>query len=222
MGPWSRSFVTAVAGRTERPSDEAIAAVRDLTVEVGAFRARVGDCTVTLEAGPVPPRIWAAMTRFARGRGPLEEAVAGRIQSVHLEHLMAEDWGEPLVPRARSITRSCTCDAEDACEHIVAAAFAFADRVDGDPSVLLQWRGCIDEPPPVEVQKVGAQPVVPEERRPEDPWHGGALPDPREPRIVADGAVLKRLGPSQIRVGDDDLSDVLRQAYARLGTRPES
>ena len=54
---------------------------------------------MSLSAEPVPPRIWAAMTRFAQNRGPLKEAVEGRIQSVHLEHLMAEDWGEPLIPR---------------------------------------------------------------------------------------------------------------------------
>jgi hypothetical protein len=213
MGPWSRSFVAAVVARTERPSDEALAEVRDLTVDVGLIRARVGECTVTLSADPVPPRIWAAMTRFARGRGPLEEAVAGRVQSVHLEHLMAEDWGEPLVPRARSIARSCTCDEEDMCEHIVAATFAFADQVDDDPSVLLRWRGCIDDPPAVE-----AHPVVQEERQSEDAWNGGALPDPRAPRVVAPGAVLKRLGPSQVRVGDEDLSDVLSRAYDRLGS----
>ncbi len=215
MGPWSRSFVAAVLGRTERPSDEALAELRHLTVDVGVIRAQVGECMVTLRADPVPPRIWAAMTRFARGRGPLEEAVAGRIQSVHLEHLMAEDWGEPLVPRARSITRSCTCDGEDVCEHLVAATFAFADQVDDDPSVLLQWRGCIDDPPAFEAQ---AQPAVQEVRRPQDPWNGGALPDPREPRVVAAGAVLKRLGPSQVRVGDEDLSDVLSRAYDRLGS----
>ncbi len=213
MGPWSRSFVAAVVGRAERPSDEALAGVSDLTVEVGVIRARVGECTVTVGADPVPPRIWAAMTRFARGRGPLEEAVAGRIQSVHLEHLMAEDWGEPLVPRARSIARSCTCGEDAVCEHIVAATFAFADAVDNDPSGLLQWRGCIDDPPVVE-----AQPVAQQERPPEDAWNGETLPEPREPRVVASGAVLKRLGPSQVRVGDEDLSDVLSRAYEHLGS----
>ena len=213
MGPWSRSFVSAVVARTERPSEEVLADVRDLTVDVGVIRFQVGECTVTLSSDPVPPRIWAAMTRFARGRGPLEEAVAGRVQSVHLEHLMAEDWGEPLVPRARSIARACTCDDDAVCEHIVAVTFAFADLVDDDPAVLLRWRGCIDDPPAVE-----AQPVVQEKRRPEDAWNGGALPDPREPRVVTPRAVLKRLGPSQVRVGDEDLSDVLIRAYAHLGS----
>jgi uncharacterized Zn finger protein len=214
VGPWSKSFVKAVVGRTERPSDGALADVRDLTVDVGLISARVGACAVTIGADPVPPRIWAAMTRFAGGRGPLEQAVAGRIQSVHLEHLMAEDWGEPLVPRARALARACTCDGENVCEHVVATAFTFADRLDDDPQQLLRWRGCIDDPPAVKTQPAAPK----EERRPEDPWHGGALPDSGEPRVVVAGAVLKRLGPSQLRVGDEDLSDVLGQAYDRLGS----
>ena len=213
MGPWSRSFVSAVVGRTERPSDEVIAAVRDLTVEVGVIRAQVGDCTVTLSADPVPPRIWTAMVRFARGRGPLEEAVAGRIQSVHLEHLMAEDWGEPLVPRPRSIVRACSCDGGNACEHIVAGTFAFVDEVEGDPLLLLRWRGCIDDAPALE-----ARSVEKEEQRAKNPWQGSALPEPGVERVFAAGAVLKRLGPSEIRIGDEDLSEVLGAAYDDLAS----
>jgi uncharacterized Zn finger protein len=213
MGPWSRSFVSAVAGRTERPSDEALAEVHDLTIDVGVIRAQVGECAVTLSADPVPPRIWAAMTRFARGRGPLEEAVAGRIQSVHLEHLMAEDWGEPLIPRARSITRDCSCDAADACEHIVAVTYAFTDQVEGDPFVLLRWRGCFDEVPAVEAQSVARS-----EQRAGDPWRARTLPEPVAVRVLAAGAVLKRLGPSEVRVDDRDLSEVLTSAYDHLGS----
>jgi hypothetical protein len=213
MGPWSRSFVAAAVGRTERPSDQALAEVSDLTVEVGVISAQVGECTVTLGADPVPPRIWAAMTRFARGRGPLEEAVAGRIQSVHLEHLMAEDWGEPLIPRARSITPACSCDEATACEHIVAVTFAFADDVDRDPSLLLRWRGCFENAPAVEPRSSVAEVV----RRSEDPWSAGPLPEPGEVRVLPAGAVLKRLGSSEVRVGDRDLSQVLAEAYEDLG-----
>ena len=211
MGPWSRSFVAAVAGRTERPSDEAIAAVHDLTVDVGMIRAQVGECRVTLSADPVPPRIWTAMVRFAQGRGPLEEAVAGRTQSVHLEHLMAEDWGEPLIPRARSITRACSCDGGNACEHIVAITFAFTDALEGDQAVLLRWRGCVENAPTVEVRSVTQM-----EQRSDDPWEGSALPESGAPRVLASGAVLKRLGPSDVRVDDRDLSEVLIAAYHHL------
>jgi hypothetical protein len=213
VGPWSRSFVTAAVGRAERPSDEALAEVSGLTVDVGVISAQVGECTVSLSSDPVPPRIWSAMTRFARGRGPLEEAVAGRIQSVHLEHLMAEDWGEPLIPRGRSITQSCLCDDANACEHIVALTHAFTDVVEEDPSVLLRWRGCIDD-----VAALEAQSVVREEQRSEDPWKARALPEPVAVRVLAAGAVLKRLGPSEVRVDDRDLSEVLIAAYDHLGS----
>lgn len=212
MGPWARSFVAAVAGRAERPSDARLDEVRDLVVEVGSIRAEVGGCAVTLSAAPVPPRIWSAMTRFAQNRGQLEDAVKGRTQSVHLEHLLAEDWDEPLIPRPSSITQTCTCDDGRACEHVVAVAFAFADAVDADPSQLLLWRGCIENAPAVVV----APPVPEAPAEPVDPWQGGELPEPADVRSLPVGAVLQRLGPSGVRVGEDDLADILRRAYAAL------
>ena len=212
MGPWSRSFVAAVVGRAERPSDEQLAEVHDLVVEVGTISAQVGECKVTLSAERVPPRIWSAMVRFAQNRGPLEEAVAGRTQSVHLEHLMAEDWGEPLIPRASAITRACTCDTGGVCEHTAALVFAFADEIDSDPSLLLRWRGCTENAPDAEV----APPLA--EALPEviDPWQGGRLAEAGAVRVLPVGAVLQRLGPSGVQVGEDDLADALKRAYTEL------
>ena len=46
-----------------------------------------------------------------------------------------------------------------------------------------------------------------------DPWVGGELPAPAAPRALPVGAVLKRLGPSGIQIGDEDLADVLQRAY---------
>jgi uncharacterized Zn finger protein len=214
MGPWARSFASSVASRSDRPLDGQLAEVRDITVEVGTISAQVGDCTVTLTAERVPPRIWEAMTRYAQGRGPLEEAVAGRTQAVHLEHLMAEDWGEPLVPRASAITRTCTCDEGGACEHVVALAHAFTDEIERDPSLLLLWRGCIDNAADIEV----AEPVAEAVPEPVDPWQGGELPEPGEVRALPVGAVLQRLGPTSIYVGDEDISEVLLRAYSELAS----
>jgi SAM-dependent methyltransferase len=47
-----------------------------------------------------------------------------------------------------------------------------------------------------------------------DPWEAGPLPPLRELRPLPAGAVLKRFGPSGVRVGDEDLADVLTRAYA--------
>jgi hypothetical protein len=213
MGPWARTFVTAVAGRAQRPWEAALSPVSGLRVEVGTIEGEVGACTVTLAAEPVSPRIWTAIERFAQGRGVLEDAVAGRTQSVHLEHLMAEDWEEPLVPRASAITRTCSCDGAMPCEHVIALAYAVADGIDADPSVLLRWRGCTDD---------AAAPAAPEgaavpadsQAEPPDPWRGRSLPSPGAPRALPPGAVLERLGASGIAVGEEDLADALRPAYA--------
>ena len=158
-----------------------------------------------MTAEPVARASWAAMVRYARGMGPLEQAVEGRLQSTHLDHLLAEDWGEQLVPRRGQIRRECTCDPSGACEHVAAVGLAFADAIDVDPSLLLRWRGCTEEPDP-EVDRG-------------DPWAGGPLPEPGPRRALPVGAVLKRLGSSGILVGDEDLADVLEVAYRAFAGR---
>jgi hypothetical protein len=153
------------------------------------------------------------MARFARGNRPLEEAVAGRTQSVHLEHLMLEDWSEPLVPRPYELGRSCTC-GEDHCEHVAALAFAVADAIDADPSLLLRWRGCIAEPEPAGEAAIVSAPEPVVDLTDDDPWRAGALPEPRPLRPLPVGAVLKRLGPSGMQLRGEDLANVLQRAYA--------
>jgi hypothetical protein len=193
-GPWARSVLTAVAG------DAWPAAAADsLDVGVGRLTARVGGCEVALSAEPVARASWTAMVRYARGMGPLEQAVAGRVQSTHLDHLLAEDWGEQLIPRRGQIRRDCSCDPGGACAHVAAVGLAFADAIDEDPALLLRWRGCIEDP----AREVDRG----------DPWAGGTLPEPGPRRALPVGAVLKRLGSSGILVGDQDLADVLEVAY---------
>ncbi len=154
-GPWSRLLASAIVGdegssRAElgrRLAREG--RVRSLRVEAGELGGLVDGHTVALTAERLPPRIWAAISRFARGSRPLEAAVAGREQSVHLEHLLTVDWEAPLVPPRAAIGRSCSCPAEGACEHVAALAYVLADELDRDPSLLLRWRGCTDDAPPL-------------------------------------------------------------------------
>jgi len=215
QGPWARLLASAVvrdegSALAERGRVLARAgAVSEVRVGLGTIEALVGACRVTISADPVPPRIWAAMIRYARGKPPLEAAVEGREQSVHLEHLLTIDWEEPLVPPARALRRACACDGET-CEHVVALAYAIAEQVDRDPSLLLRWRGCgaPEEPAP-------APPPEPVATAPkEDPWRAGRLPAALPFRPLPPGAVLKRLGRSGVRVDGVDLADVLQRAYA--------
>ena len=138
----------------------------------------------------------------------LEAAIEGREQSVHLEHLMALDWERPLVPRKRELVRACACDRGGACEHVAALAYAFAEEIDRDPALLLRWRGC----------RRGRGGRAGAGRRrgravPAEAWEAGPLPEPRPLRPLPVGAVLKRLGPSGLRVGGRRSR---RRARARL------
>jgi SWIM zinc finger len=220
-GPWARLFASAVV-RDEGSAlaERGRALVREgevgpVDVTQGTLAANVGGCSVAITAKPVPPRIWVAMVRFARGNRPLEEAIEGRAQSVHLEHLMIEDWSEPLVPRPYELGRSCSCDGDgEPCEHVAALAFAVADEIDADPSLLLRWRGCVAAPEvPTEAEVVStAEPSL--HLMDDDPWRAGALPEARPLRPLPVGAVLKRLGPSGLELRGEDLADVLQRAYA--------
>jgi uncharacterized Zn finger protein len=197
MGPWSRSFIAAVAGNAERPDLE----VTDLRIEPGVISARVDGCEVTLTAAPIPQRIWTAMTRYAKGMGQLEDAVDGRVQSVHLEHLLEEDWGEQLIPRPRAIVRVCSCDERAGCGHVAAVAHCVAEKVEHTPRFILHWRG------------VGGG----DDSRtasPESPWQGAQLDRSKVARPMPTHAVAKRLGPSGVAVSaGEDLEVALRRAY---------
>jgi hypothetical protein len=196
MGPWSRSFVAAVAGNADNPELE----VEALRVDPGEIWAVVEGCEVTITAHVIPARIWAQMARYAQGMGQLEMAVEGRMQSVHLEHLLQEDWGELLIPRASQIAQVCTCNEAEGCEHVAAVAYAFADEIERTPRVLLRWRGVGD--------------VTEESAESADPWQGKELRELGAPRAMPTYSVLKRLGPSEMYVGgSEDLVDALRVAY---------
>lgn len=221
-GPWARLFVTAVManeGSSLAERGRALARggnVHSVSVGSGTLSARVvGDdgreCEVTFTAEPVPPRVWAAVALSARRNERLAAAIEGREQSVHLEHVMRFDWEAPLIPSGDGFVRNCTHDGDTACEHVAALTYVVADLIDGDPSLLLRWRGCDaveaaePEPEPEFVSSISSD---------DGPWEAGPLPAARRLRPLPAGAVLMCLGPSDVRVGGGDLSDALKRAYA--------
>ena len=210
-GPWAAAFLEAVGGDDPAFADPDVGA---LSVQEGAISAEVDGCAVSFVEDVVPQRLWAAMWRFARGNGPLEDAVEGRIQSDHLEHLLREDWEVALVPDR--ISHSCSCDGAAVCLHVAATARAVADAIDADPSVLLVWRGCTPERARLPLELDDDEPELPAAEE----WEGGAIPEPRPRRPLPPGAVLKRLGHLGVRVGERDLADVLQVAYDAFGSMP--
>jgi uncharacterized Zn finger protein len=220
-GPWARLFVTTVIpneGSSVAERGRALARggnVHSVSISSGTISARVvgngeRECTVTFTADPVPPRVWAAVTLSARRNERLAAAMAGREQSLHLEHVMRFDWDEPLIPNGDGLTQ-CTCDSDAVCEHIAGLTYVVADLIDGDPSLLLRWRGCNA----VEAVEVPAKPEIVQPIRSDiGAWQAGPLPELRRLRPLPAGAVLMCLGPSDLRAGGEDLAVLLRRAYA--------
>ena len=170
---------------------------------------------MTIGAEPVPPRIWTAMTRYARTNTQLEAAVEGRAQSVQLEHLMTTDWEQPLVPRTSALALELHLrPGRRRASTSPRSPTRSRGRSTATRRSLLRWRGCEaqEELEPA----TPAAPLV----MPEDAWEAGPLPEPRPLRPLPTGAVLKRLGPSGLRVGGTDLAEVLQRAYASFAASP--
>lgn len=212
-GAWARLFAAAVVpdeGSATAEEGRRLAragAVNTVTLAEGELSAEIGEHTATIAAEPVPVRIWNAVARSAARNETLAAAVEGRSQAIQLEHTMTVDWEEPLIPTGVALSRSCTC-GRDACEHVAALGYAFASEIDREPPLLLRFRGCVEraeEEPPA---PAAAAPAAAGD------WTAGPLPEPRPPRALPVATVLKRLGPSDVRVGDRDLVEVLEQAYA--------
>ena len=220
QGPWSRLLAGAVvgdegSGGAERGRRLARGgAVHTVAVVEGSLSGRVEDegveHEVEIAAESVPPRIWAAATRSARGNPQIEAAVAGRGQSVQLEHVLAVDWEEPLVPPTRSLRRACSCGRPPACVHLAALAYVLADRIDREPSLLLRWRGCTQRAAAERETENEPEPIV----ATDGIWEAPPPPELGPRRPLPTGAVLKRLGTSGIQVGALDLAEVLERAYA--------
>lgn len=214
-GPWAAALVAA-AGADEQSG---LAAEELLFVE-GTISARVDGCDVSVSVDPVPPRVWAAVSRFVRGNAPLAIAADGREQSEHLDHLMREDWDAPLVPAG--LRSACSCHGPGACSHLVALVEAAAAEIDLDPALLLLWRGCTPERAEEGRLTVDLDELDEPAAQDAEAWTGGPLPATRPVRPLPAGAVLKRLGPAGVLVGGQDLAEVLQRAYQAFAPGDES
>ena len=91
---------------------------------------------------------------------------------------------------------------------MIALAYVFADAIDDDPSLLLEWRGCtaVEEP-----RRAGGAAASSRRRTRGQP---APLPELGPARPLPVGSVLKRLGRSGLVVDGTDLRDALEPAYA--------
>lgn len=175
----------------------------------GALRARVGFAAQLL-AGEVPAELEAVFTAAKTT-------------------LLPSSWAQ--------LDATCSCpDPENPCKHIAAVLYLFADRLDADPWLLLEWRGRtrdeILEPLRAraghDLAAGAAPPAVAAwwpftelETLPHDP---GRRVGAEEDDVVADPAdppagVLQRCEPLDMTVRGTDVTGLLDAAYDALAHR---
>ena len=97
---------------------------------------------VTVHAPPTSDAQWAEVDATLASRVKFAaRLLAGEVPG-ELEDVF-DSAGVPLLPKRWSdVVASCTCpDSANPCKHIAATLYVFADRLDSDPWLLLEWRG---------------------------------------------------------------------------------
>jgi uncharacterized Zn finger protein len=150
---WSRRFVEALesfglGGRMERGRRYARAGqLHTLDVEPGVIGARVQGTRrtpyeVTITTAVPTDAQWAAVEQQFQARiGFAARLLAGEVPP-ELEDVFAAAGVELLPATWSSLRARCDCpDHENPCKHIAAVLYVFADQLDRDPWLLLEWRG---------------------------------------------------------------------------------
>ena len=150
---WSKRFVEVLdtyglGGRMQRGRRYArTGQLRSFTVVPGELRAEVQGSRrtpyqVTVRAPATSDAQWAKVDAALASRLKFAaRLLAGEVPG-DLEDVFASA-GVPLLPRRWSdVAARCTCpDDANPCKHIAATLYVFADRLDSDPWLLLEWRG---------------------------------------------------------------------------------
>jgi uncharacterized Zn finger protein len=203
--------------------------VMSLDVSAGLLQAQVqgsrrAPYLVTVALATPTQQQWRAVDSALRARiGMAADLLAGEVPT-QLEEVF-EQARAPLFPRHWADLRArCSCpDSANPCKHVAAVLYVFADRLDDDPWLVLEWRGRSREQVLAAVGLAAADqqpqdalppwwPLRPGDGpRPEDraPLEGPILPAPRTP-----DAVLRRLESLDVTVWGEPLLDVLTGVYA--------
>jgi len=253
---WSQQFVEVLdryglGARMQRGRRYARSGqIVSFEVEPGSIIARVQGSRsrpyeVSIDAAPITSAQWArvdaALSSSVRFAARL---LAGEVPPELVE--VFDDAGANLLPvRWTDLSAWCSCpDSANPCKHIAAALYVFADRLDTDPWLLLEWRGRTREQVLASLTGgVDARPdhtgaATVDKVAPWWPLAPGAatladvdgLPEGSDSSLLAGvdppdppDKVLERLGPLNVTVRDTPVTDLLAVAYeavTRSGVSP--
>jgi len=234
---WSRRFVEVLesyglGARMQRGRRYARSGqVVDIEVSPGVIAAQVQGSRpkpylVTAALAVPGDDQWSSIVEAMRAKvGFVARLLAGEVPA-ELEEVFA-DAGVALFPAAwRDVRATCTCpDWENPCKHVAAVLYVLADRLDGDPWLVLLLRGREREALLGTLAGGGAASAPGSEVAPWWPFGPGPVPpdfqaaaDPLAsvPSGPPDG-VLDTMEPLAVEVGSSNLVALLRPLYENLG-----
>lgn len=243
---WSQRFLAVLETfdsgfRAERGRDYARRGrVRNLSVEPGELRAVVQGSrrmpySVRVTYPVVPPEDWLRVERAMADQALFAaRLLAGELPPEAVE--VFTSCGVALFPDDGSRFRSsCTCpDDVNPCKHVAALFYAFAEALDRDPFLLFRWRGRTRERLIGDLRALRAGEEVPGVAQDSGEGESGREQG-RRPTfwdqdvdlaaiaihpVVAEvpDALLRQLGSTGVRIGDQDLVDRLRPLYEAIVT----
>jgi len=189
-----------------------------LVAEVQGSRSK--PYTVLLSTKLPTAKQWAVVDEAISGQvGFVARLLAGEAPA-ELEQVFAAAGVSLFPKRWSAIKAQCSCpDEANPCKHIAAALYVFADQLDDDPWLLLEWRGRSRD------ELLGAFVTAPAEDT--DPgiapwWPLAPGPAATEPvPVVVDlpepaDVVLTRLAPLGVEVRGEDVDYLLGPAYEAI------
>lgn len=202
--------------------------VMTLQVDAGLIAAQVQGSRptpylVSVRLSEVSDAQWAAIEEELSSRAGLVAALlAGEVPDELLDVFATA--GVPLLPdRWVDLRASCTCpDAASPCKHLAAVLYVFADQLERDPWLLLQWRGR-SRTEIVDLLRT-SEPST-EAVAPWWPFGPGELPDealttaveaPDGSPASSDAAALEVLEPTDLEIRGTPVTDLIRPAYDAL------
>ena len=150
---WSKRFVEVLesfglGGRMQRGRTYARKGqIISLEINPGLLVAQVQGSrptpyVVIIRTAEPTPAQWLQIDAVIRGRVKFVASLLDGEVPPELEDAFSAA-GVALFPTTwREVIATCNCpDHENPCKHIAAALYLFADRLDADPWLLLEWRG---------------------------------------------------------------------------------
>jgi len=194
-----------------------------LTAQVQGSRRTPYVVTITIR--PLTDRQWRVVDNALRTRiGLAAHLLAGELPA-ELEEVFAAAKA-PLFPaRWRDLRPRCSCpDTANPCKHIAAVLYVYADRLDSDPWLLLQWCGRTQEEVLAALGLDDATtatdedlppwwPLLPGEPLPDDPLPHSQMDTAPPDRPDASDAVLRRLDDLDALVWKQPIGQAFRTLY---------